>query len=444
MSRKVAVNMSINPSGGVWAEVAGQTRAISQFSQAAAAARDLIAAQNRPADLMASPENATPAARTDAGTNLAAMTHSWLVVGPPGSGRSTAAKAFAAALECEDPDNPGCGICPACRDVRQGTHADVSVMTTEMVEIKFDDVKALVQQAYRRPVRGEWNIIIIEDYDRMSEYSSNLLLKSIEEPPERTVWVLCAPSAADVLSTVRSRTRLVQLTLPSPAAVAELLVRQDASISPELAAEVAAAAESHVGRARALAYDPQLRAERVGMLRMISQMNSSAEAMWTAAALVKLVDKQAEALRGANDREERAKVLEAFGLAADTPDSRLPRDVKSALRGAKLSETDAHRRARRASFDTWDRVLGDISGFYRDVLLAQAGSAQPRINLSRPAGELVDAYVARVGTGPQPLAETTARLEAIRRARRRLMGNGNATLDIEALCVELVDRNRAK
>ena len=428
--------MSINPSGGVWAEVAGQTRAISQFSQAAVAARNLIATQDRPADPVTSPENSAPAARTDTGTNLAAMTHSWLVVGPPGSGRSTAAKAFAAALECEDPDNPGCGICAACRDVRQGTHADVSVMTTEMVEIKFDDVKALVQQAYRRPVRGPWNIIIIEDYDRMSEYSSNLLLKSIEEPPERTIWVLCAPSAADVLSTVRSRTRLVQLSLPSPAAVAELLVRQDASI--------AAAAESHVGRARALAYDPQLRDERVGMLRMIAQMNSSAEAIWTAAALVKLVEKQAEALRGVDDREERAKVLEAFGLAADTPDSRLPRDVKSALRGAKLSETDAHRRARRASFDTWDRVLGDISGFYRDVMLAQAGSTQPRINLSRPAGELVDAYVARVGTGPQPLAQTTARLEAIRRARRRLMGNGNATLDIEALCVELVDRNRAK
>lgn len=313
-----------------------------------------------------------------------------------------------------------------------------------MVEIKFDDVKALVQQAYRRPVRGEWNIIIIEDYDRMSEYSSNLLLKSIEEPPERTVWVLCAPSAADVLSTIRSRTRLVQLSLPSPAAVAELLVRQDASISPELAAEVAAAAESHVGRARALAYDPQLREERLGMLRMISQMHTTVEAMWTAAALVKLVDKQAETLRGANDREERAKVLEAFGLAADTPDSRLPRDVKSALRGAKLSETDAHRRARRASFDTWDRILGDISGFYRDVMLAQVGSAQPRINLSRPAGELIDAYVARVGIGPQSLAQTTSRLEAIRKARRRLMGNGNIALDIEALCVELVDRNRAK
>lgn len=436
--------MSINPSGGVWAEVAGQTRAISQLSQAAVAARNLIANQHRPADPLTSPGNTAPAARTDAGTNLAAMTHSWLVVGPPGSGRSTAAKAFAAALECEDPDNPGCGVCAACRDVRQGTHADVSVMTTEMVEIKFDDVKALVQHAYRRPVRGEWNIIIIEDYDRMSEYSSNLLLKSIEEPPERTVWVLCAPSAADVLSTIRSRTRLVQLTLPSPAAVAELLVRQDASISPELATEVAAAAESHVGRARALAYDPQLREERLGMLGMIAQMSSTVEAMWTAAALVKLVEKQSEALRGANDREERAKVLEAFGLAADTPDARLPRDVKSALRGAKLSETDARRRARRASFDTWDRVLGDISGFYRDVMLAQAGSTQPRINQSRPASELVDAYVARVGTGGEALAQTTACLEAIRKARRRLMGNGSVALDIEALCVELAYRNRAK
>ena len=125
--------MSINPSGGVWAEVAGQTRAISQFSQAAVAARNLIAAPDRPADPVTSVENTAPASRTDTGTNLAAMTHSWLVVGPPGSGRSTAAKAFAAALECEDPDNPGCGICAACRDVRQGTHADVSVMTTETV-----------------------------------------------------------------------------------------------------------------------------------------------------------------------------------------------------------------------------------------------------------------------------------------------------------------------
>lgn len=434
--------MSINPSGGVWAEVAGQTRAISQFSQAALAAREILARQ-APGEVGQTGE-ATPGTIDAATPNRAAMTHSWLVVGPPGSGRSTAAKAFAAGLQCEDPDNPGCGTCTACRDVRKGTHADVTVMTTEMVEIRFDDVKTLVKDAYRRPVRGPWNIIIIEDYDRMSEYSSNLLLKSIEEPPEQTVWVLCAPSAADVLSTVRSRCRLVQLTLPSAAAVAELLVRQDASITPELAAEVAAAAESHVGRARALAYSPELREQRLGVLRMVSSMRTTAQAMWTAAALVKLVEKQAEEMRGFSDQEERAKVLEAFGLAADTPDNALGRDVKAALRGARLSEEDARRRARRANFDTWDRVLGDISGFYRDVMMSLVGSSSPRINVSREASEMVQDYVEMVGAGREAVEDNTARLEAIRTARKRLIRNGSAILDIEALCVELLPSLKAK
>lgn len=165
-----------------------------------------------------------------------AMTHAWLMTGPPGSGRTNAARAFAAALECEKPDpaSKGCGECQACRTVLAGTHPDVSMVTTENVTYSIEDVRHLINTAHDRPATGRWRIIIVEDADRMTERTTNVLLKAIEEPPPHTVWILCAPSPADVLITVRSRCRNVTLRIPDNADVAELLVRRD-GLTPEQA-----------------------------------------------------------------------------------------------------------------------------------------------------------------------------------------------------------------
>lgn len=183
-----------------------------------------------------------------AATDPAAMTHAWLLTGPPGSGRSNAARAFAAALQCEQ---GGCGRCQACRTTLAGTHPDVTLVATELVTIKIDDVRDLVTVASRSPSQGRRRVIVVEDADRMAERTTNVLLKAIEEPAPHTVWILCAPSPQDVLVTIRSRCRGVVLRVPPVEAVAGLLVQRD-GVDEHVALVAARAAQSHIGLARRL------------------------------------------------------------------------------------------------------------------------------------------------------------------------------------------------
>ncbi|KGM14909.1 hypothetical protein N867_14165, partial [Actinotalea fermentans ATCC 43279 = JCM 9966 = DSM 3133] len=172
-----------------------------------------------------------------------AMTHAWLLTGPPGSGRSVAARAFAAALQCEQ---GGCGVCQACTTTMGGTHADVTVVATDKVTINIAEVRDLIGVAQRSPASGRWRVVVLEDADRMVERTSNVLLKAIEEPPPRTVWLLCAPSPQDVVVTIRSRCRGVVLRVPPVEDVAALLVRRD-GVDPAVADAAARAAQSHIG-----------------------------------------------------------------------------------------------------------------------------------------------------------------------------------------------------
>jgi len=223
-----------------------------------------------------------------------AMTHAWLFTGPPGSGRSTAARAFAAALQCERDGEPGCGRCHACRTVLAGSHADVEVVATEKLSIGVDDVRVLVQRAARRPSSGPWRVVLVEDADRFTEHSANTLLKSIEEPPPRTVWLLCAPSPEDMVTTIQSRCRPVRLRVPSVDDVAALLVRRD-GIDPTMAAHAARAAQSHVGLARRLARDEGARLRRRQVLQLALEVTGVGDAVVRAGELVEVASEEAAA-----------------------------------------------------------------------------------------------------------------------------------------------------
>lgn len=353
------------------------------------------------------------------------MTHAWLFTGPPGSGRSVAARAFAAALLCERPGGvePGCGECRACRTVLAGTHPDVELVNTEASILRVDEIRPLVQLAQRAPSSGAWRFVIVEDADRLNETSGNVLLKAIEEPPPRTVWLLCAPSPQDVLVTLRSRSRAVGLRVPPADAVARLLVQRD-GIDPAVAEVAARAAQSHIGLARRLARDPEARTRRTAVLELARRIRGVPDAVVAAGELVEVAQAQARAATEERDATEKAALYRALGAEEGKP---LPPALRSQL---KALEDDQKRRATRAQRDVLDRAMTDLLSLYRDVLVVQLGADVELVNLE------LDAQVRALAADSTP-EQTVRRMDAVGTARERIGANVAPLLAVEAMAVAL-------
>lgn len=349
-----------------------------------------------------------------------AMTHAWLLTGPPGSGRSNAARAFAAALQCE---RGGCGECHACTTTLAGTHADLTVVATEKVTIAIDEVRSLIGLASRTPSQGRWRVILVEDADRMAERTTNVLLKAIEEPPPRTVWLLCAPSPQDVMVTIRSRCRGVSLRVPPVEAVAALLESRD-GIAPQVAIAAARAAQSHIGLARRLARDAGARDRRTSVLAIARSIRGVPDAVIAAGELVEVSQAEAKAATEERDGNEKAALLRALG--ADSGQGLAP-----ALRSqVKQLEDDQKRRATRRQRDVLDRAMIDLLSLYRDVLVVQLGATVDLVNVE--LAETVQS-LAEESTAEQ----TVRRMDAIGVARTRLAGNVSPVLALEAMAIAL-------
>lgn len=363
-------------------------------------------------------------------------THAWLLTGPPGSGRSNAALAFAAALVCERPElvARGCGICKACHTTMAGTNADVTFIATEKTTISIEEARTLVRKAHDSPSSARWRVMIVGDADRMAERTTNVLLKAIEEPPPRTIWILCAPSPADVLVTIRSRCRTLTLRLPPVADVAALLVRRD-GIDPALALNAARAAQSHIGIARRLASDPGARERRDATVRLPLNLRDVTTAVQAAASLLELAQAEAASSNEERDAVEKATLLRNLG-APET--GTLPPSMRSQVRAL---EEDQKRRAKRSVTDHLDRALTDLLSFYRDVLVlqldARGGSGVERETLelvNDPLRAQLQDFAAR--TRPE---QTLERMDAVNAVRRRLTTTNVAPLlALEAMSVSLL------
>ena len=411
----------------VWEDLVGQDRVVAQL---AAAARDADAVVT--AAEAADTPPAGPSAASDALPGGGAMTHAWLFTGPPGVGRAAAARAFAAALQCVSPDRaldgggPGCGHCEGCHTALLGTHADVEVVRTDLLSLGVREIRELVRRAQLAPAGGRWQVIVLEDADRLTEGAGNVLLKAVEEPAPRTVWLLCAPSVEDVLPTIRSRCRHLVLRTPPVAAVADLLVRRD-GVPPEQALAAARAAGGDVARALRLATDERARERRARVLRLPLRVADVGGCLKAAQELVEAAEEDAKQLAEEVDAKETEALRTALGASPGRGGGRLPRGTAGAV---KELEERQKRRATRTQRDALDLALTDLAGFYRDVLARQFGATTPM------RCEDVRDAVERVAADSRP-EQTLRRIEAVLACREALDRNVAPLLAVEAMTVAL-------
>lgn len=355
------------------------------------------------------------------------ITQSWLICGPPGSGRSNMARAFAAALESPDHgmnDEPT----RVTQQVLAGTHPDVTVLTTNKVTIGIDQVREIITTSEQMPATAPWRIIIIEDVDRMLERTTNVLLKEIEEPAEHCIWLLCAPSAQDVLPTIRSRTRIVNLAVPSASAVAEFLT-STTNVEPKIAQRAARLAEGHIGIAKLYATDKQVMTDRDELVVGVLNLARASDAVLLAGNLIDNAKAQAEVDAGRTAADQEAEFRRINGLE---PGERIPPKLRGAFNQIAKKD-DLKRLTTRRTRDVLDRALNSIASIYRDVAVLQnnAEDSVGLINLeNRLAITELSVRLNRAGA--------VARLDEVAHTRKRLAGNGNPLLVFESLFCALI------
>ncbi|MEW1612430.1 MULTISPECIES: DNA polymerase III subunit delta' [unclassified Streptomyces] len=396
----------------VWDDLVGQDRVREQLAAAAKDADALV----------------TAVSDGEAVEQGSKMTHAWLFTGPPGSGRSTAARAFAAALQCTSPDRalggePGCGFCDGCHTSLIGTHADVQVIRTDLLSIGVKETRDLVRRAQLSPAVGRWQVIVMEDADRLTEGAGNVLLKAVEEPAPRTVWMLCAPSLEDVLPTIRSRCRHLTLGTPPVEAVADVLIRRD-GVDPARAHAAARATQGHIGRARRLATDERVRARRAAVLKVPLRVADVGGCLKAAQELIDTATDDAKQMAEEVDVKETEDLKAALGGVAG---GRMPRGTAGAM---KELEDKQKRRKTRTQRDSLDLALTELTGFYRDVLALQLGSRIAIANVD------VQDSLDRIAGSSTP-AQTLRRIEAVIACRQAMDRNVAPLLAVEAMTVSL-------
>ena len=364
-------------------------------------------------------KGAVAASRT--GEESQEMTHAWVFTGPPGSGRSSAAVAFAQALICP---NNGCGTCNDCNSAKTHGHPDVEIIRTEGLSIKVEEVRELLTRVAWAPSMGGWRVVVMEDTDRLTESAANALLKAIEEPGTRTVWLLCAPTLHDVLPTIRSRCRHLQLRTPSLEAVTNVLINRD-HIAPGMADFAARVSQGHIGRAKYLATNESVRSNRKTIMQLPLQLGSLAAAFQAAQILVDLATTEANALSDERDEKEVEKLQEAYGKGATGRGM-----ATGGAKAVKELEKEQKSRSTRMVRDSIDGALLDIATFYRDVMMVQSGNTDSMINTDMR--EQIESYAAKSYSH-----STINKINAIMEARENLARNSAPLVTCEALMCQL-------
>lgn len=358
------------------------------------------------------------------GKVMPGFSQAWLLTGPPGSGRSTAARLFAATLQCEQ---NGCGKCISCISVNNGTHPDVKVIAPQGLSYGIGDTKDLVREAALMPSLGQWNIIILEDADRLTTEAGNALLKAIEEPAKLTMWILCAPSSKDVLITIRSRCRIVSLRTPPADAIADLLIKRD-GIDKAMAHFAAHASLGHVGRAKLLATDEQVRERRSLVLQVPFELKDLPSCFASAQRLVDAATEDADIATDEMDEKELNNLLRAYGEGAEGVTKRKVERLASSAK--KELEEGQKKRYKRITRDRLDLTLQELAAFYRDVLVLQTGADLELFHTEMKGS------IQRFADSSS-INSTIKRLDSVESTRRMLNSEAAPLLVLESLTVQL-------
>jgi DNA polymerase-3 subunit delta' len=385
----------------MWQELIGQEFSVKALQQAALDSKEALTGKVMPS-----------------------FSQAWLLTGPPGSGRSTAARLFAATLQCEQ---NGCGKCISCISVNNGTHPDVKVIAPQGLSYGIDDTKSLVREAALLPSLGQWNIIILEDADRLTTEAGNALLKAIEEPAKLTMWILCAPSSKDVLITIRSRCRIVSLRTPPADAIADLLIKRD-GIDKAMAHFAAHASLGHVGRAKLLATDEQVRERRSLVLQVPFELKDLPSCFAAAQRLVDAATEDADIATDEMDEKELNNLLRAYGEGAEGVTKRKVERLASSAK--KELEEGQKKRYKRITRDRLDLTLQELAAFYRDVLVLQTGADLELFHTEMKGSIQRFADSSSVNS-------TIKRLDSVESTRRMLNSEAAPLLVLESLTVQL-------
>lgn len=341
--------------------------------------------------------------------------HAYVFVGPEGVGRTLAALALAASLNCPE---GGCGACDICARILRRVHPDIHVIAPEGAQLLVDQVREVLHSAARSPLEGRVKTFIFEDAHRMNPAAANALLKMLEEPPGDVLFVLITASPEDLLPTVVSRSRRVDFSPLGPRAIASVLVEQHGA-DPERAAWAARTA-GDLSTALRFVKDPDAPARHAAHLEIPGRLvrGGVAEAVRCAAEIAEEASSAAASL-GKRHKEE-LKVL-----SENTGDARGTASIRKRLE-------DRHKREqRRRETEAYDSALRDVAAFYRDVLAAAAGA---------PDEALINVEIADRVRRAAGVADPAWLLQAVRRidtVRLDLTRNVVPLLALESLFAEL-------
>ena len=344
------------------------------------------------------------------------MTHAWLFTGPPGSGRSVIALSFAAALVCK---KRGCGDCSDCATALTGTHQDVEIMKIDGLTIKVDEIREVVSRASWTTSTSNWRVIVVEDSDCMTESAANALLKSLEEAGSSTVWLLSAPSPDDVLPTIRSRCRHVQLRIPTTTEIKDFLI-STLSSTPQEAEQAARISQGHIGKARAFIKDKSLRDSRRVIFEILLNATTESKAISAASKISDLAEERVAARLGEGlkkEIQEAKSIYQGTSRGLITGGSKVLREL----------ERDQKLKTARAVKDEIDSCLLDYMSFIRDCLLVNG----PWINTD------VSEHI-KVFQSKNREEDLSQLLTLISNARAKLATNASQSLVLETLFLSFV------